>query len=292
MNPGNDVARKELPDNINNKFVELYVRESEKTEELINIVEKLTQGNVSPEMIQNIVTIYLRLRALSKDNLLFDGFNRTPQFSLRTLSRSCSMLCMAIKLYGNTGNSKLRSIFDAITSAFGCGLSRTSKKVLNDLFIEIFHYGNDKEIQTYYNSLSGVQFNDLRTIKVKGFLLQLNQTIDEIKDIDDTDYLITGKIEKNLIELLRVVAHSEFPILLEGPTSCGKTAVVHFLGRITGNKVVRINNHQHTDLEEYIGTYCPDQKGKLVFKEGLLVEAMRNGYWLILDELNLAKSEI
>ena len=33
MNPGNDVARKELPDGINNKMVEIYVRELEKTEE-------------------------------------------------------------------------------------------------------------------------------------------------------------------------------------------------------------------------------------------------------------------
>ena len=196
------------------------------------------------------------------------------------------MLNNAIELYGNTGNSKFRSIYDAIVSAFGCGLSKASKKTLSDLFIEIFKYGTDTEIENYYKSLSGVSQQDKQIIKVKGFILELNPLNDEIKDINETDYLITGKIEKNLIELLRVVSHSEYPILLEGPTSCGKTAVVQFLGQITGNKVVRINNHQHTDLEEYIGTYCPDQKGKLVFKEGLLVEAMRNGYWLILDELN------
>ena len=32
--------------------------------------------------------------------------------------------------------------------------------------------------------------------------------------------------------------------------------------------------------------------GKLVFREGALVEAVRNGYWVILDELNLAPSEV
>ena len=36
----------------------------------------------------------------------------------------------------------------------------------------------------------------------------------------------------------------------------------------------------------------PDSKGKLLFQEGILVEALKNGYWIILDELNLAKSEI
>ena len=35
-----------------------------------------------------------------------------------------------------------------------------------------------------------------------------------------------------------------------------------------------------------------DQDGKLVFQEGVLVEAVRKGYWVILDELNLAPSEV
>jgi len=29
-----------------------------------------------------------------------------------------------------------------------------------------------------------------------------------------------------------------------------------------------------------------------VFQEGVLVEAVRKGYWVILDELNLAPSEV
>jgi midasin len=35
-----------------------------------------------------------------------------------------------------------------------------------------------------------------------------------------------------------------------------------------------------------------DENGKLVFQEGALVEAVRNGHWIILDELNLAPSEV
>jgi midasin len=64
------------------------------------------------------------------------------------------------------------------------------------------------------------------------------------------------------------------------------------LAELTGNTVIRINNHHHTDIDEYIGTYMPDEKGRLVFVEGLLVKALKTGAWLILDELNLARSEI
>ena len=80
--------------------------------------------------------------------------------------------------------------------------------------------------------------------------------------------------------------------MIEGPTSAGKTSTIEYLAKKTCNKCIRINNHEHTDIEEYIGSYIPDSKGKLVFQEGLLVEAVRNGYWVILDELNLAPSEV
>jgi midasin len=49
----------------------------------------------------------------------------------------------------------------------------------------------------------------------------------------------------------------------------------------------------HTDVQEYLGSYVPDSKtGKLIFREGALVEAVRQGWWVILDELNLAPSEV
>ena len=38
--------------------------------------------------------------------------------------------------------------------------------------------------------------------------------------------------------------------------------------KLVGATCVRINNHEHTDLQEYVGSYAPDERGKLVFKEG------------------------
>ena len=56
--------------------------------------------------------------------------------------------------------------------------------------------------------------------------------------------------------------------------------------------LIRVNNHKNTDLDEYIGSYIPDSKGIVKFKEGPLLKCMREGSWLLLDELNLARSEI
>ncbi|ELP83599.1 hypothetical protein EIN_000220 [Entamoeba invadens IP1] len=56
--------------------------------------------------------------------------------------------------------------------------------------------------------------------------------------------------------------------------------------------MVRVNNHEQTDVQEYLGSYVPTEDGKLVFQEGILVEAVRKGNWIVLDELNLAPSEV
>lgn len=48
----------------------------------------------------------------------------------------------------------------------------------------------------------------------------------------------------------------------------GKTSLIQWLASATGNHCVRINNHEHTDIQEYVGCYSSDSRGKLVFKEG------------------------
>lgn len=80
--------------------------------------------------------------------------------------------------------------------------------------------------------------------------------------------------------------------VLQGPTSSGKTSLVAFLAAQTGHSLVRINNHEQTDLQEYLGSYISDETGRLVFREGALVQAVRQGHWLLLDELNLAPSQV
>jgi hypothetical protein len=88
------------------------------------------------------------------------------------------------------------------------------------------------------------------------------------------------------------LSHPTHPFLSQGPTSSGKTSLVAYLAAQTGHPFVRINNHQHTDLQEYLGSWIPDETGRLVFREGALVSALRAGHWLVLDELNLAPTEV
>lgn len=45
-------------------------------------------------------------------------------------------------------------------------------------------------------------------------------------------------------------------------------------------------------MQEYLGAYAADDRGQLVFREGALVRAARHGHWVILDELNLAPTDV
>jgi midasin len=45
-------------------------------------------------------------------------------------------------------------------------------------------------------------------------------------------------------------------------------------------------------VQEYTGSFSADQNGTLSFRDGILVRALKLGHWVILDELNLAPSEV
>lgn len=83
-------------------------------------------------------------------------------------------------------------------------------------------------------------------------------------------YILTPSIRRNMQNLSRIVSAGKLPVLIQGETSVGKTSLIQYLAQITGNKCYRINNHQHTDLQEYVGSYQPDPvSGKLLFTEGM-----------------------
>ncbi|CAF4722991.1 unnamed protein product [Rotaria sp. Silwood2] len=131
--------------------------------------------------------------------------------------------------------------------------------------------------------------NSKKYIELKNYLiLKGDQTL-----YQNENYIFTETVNENLINIIRVLSAKSYPILLQGETSVGKTSLINWLASATGNKCLRINNHEHTDLSEYLGTYtCSSTNGQLIFQDGPLIKAMRYGWWIILDELNLASSDI
>jgi midasin len=105
-------------------------------------------------------------------------------------------------------------------------------------------------------------------------------------------FILTNTMSFNLRRLSRAVAAGPWPILLEGPTSAGKTTLIEYLAARCGHRVVRINNHEHTDVQEYTGSYASDENGSSNLSRWDFGESAAQRTLGDLDELNSAPSEV
>lgn len=282
MNPATDVGKKDLPVGLRNRFTEFYIDELIERSDLELLVQTyLAELNLTPEKHEAIVNFYLNVRK-EATNVLFDGTAHKPHYSLRTLCRALYISA------SNPCDSVLRSLYEAFSLSFLTQLNYDSYPIVQKMIAKaILDKKNVKAICGMAIPKPKCGPED-EYIYVEGYWILQGSLI----PVTPSNYILTDSIKRNLKDLVRVVSIGKIPVLLQGDTSVGKTSLITYLAKITGHVCVRINNHEHTDLQEYVGNYIADETGKLVFQEGILVNAMRKGHWVILDELNLAPSDV
>lgn len=105
------------------------------------------------------------------------------------------------------------------------------------------------------------------------------------------DVFILDKNNMSFAELILKGAEKNMPVLLTGPTGCGKTATVKWLASKTRNNYRRIQLNGSTNVDSFVGRWLLKHDGTF-WVDGILTDAVRNGHWLLLDELNAALPEI
>lgn len=291
MNPATDIGKRDLPLGLRSRFTEVYVGSPDKDlKDLLTIIKAYMSGRSSKDeqAADDIARLYLSTKTRAEEKRLVDGANEVPHYSLRTLTRVLSYVNEIAPHYGLR-----RALYEGFSMGFLTLLDRASEETLVPL---IHHYlldrhGSAKSLLSQPPKLPNDGKQYIKFINKNKdrqyWLLQGNET-----PLQRSDYIITPYVERNLLNLVRATSTRRFPILIQGPTSAGKTSMVEYLANYSGNRFVRINNHEHTDLQEYLGTYVSDAEGKLLFQEGLLVQALRQGHWIVLDELNLAPTDV
>ncbi|KAI4355485.1 hypothetical protein L6164_004254 [Bauhinia variegata] len=263
MNPATDAGKRDLPLSLRSRFTEYFVDDVLDDNDLSLFIEQfISDGYKDKELVKKIVCFYKESKRVSEESLQ-DGANQKPQYSLRSLYRALEYTRKAARKFGFQ-----KALYDGFSMFFLTLLDGPSAKIMSRMILSSLLGGHTPP---------HVPFDRYLTSKSDACL---------------ANYVLTKSVREHLGNLARAVLIKRYPVLLQGPTSSGKTSLVQYLASITGHEFARINNHEHTDLQEYLGSYITDASGKLVFNEGVLVKAVRNGYWIVLDELNLAPSDV
>lgn len=90
---------------------------------------------------------------------------------------------------------------------------------------------------------------------------------------------------------LKIAIKQDMPVLLVGDTGTGKTSIVRQLAQEAGHSWSRFNLTGETTVDEFVGKWTL-QDGNTVWQDGILLQAMRKGQWLVVDEINVALPEI
>ena len=107
---------------------------------------------------------------------------------------------------------------------------------------------------------------------------------------DVTNFIETALDKKNIQSIMGSVLDNE-ALLLVGPTGCGKTSTVKWLAGKTNNSYRRIQLTGGTGVDNLVGKWLINSQGTY-WEDGILTEAMRQGYWLLLDEINAVLPEV
>lgn len=125
------------------------------------------------------------------------------------------------------------------------------------------------------------------------------QTIDMLKSVKEEEIVIIApEIDPNYVpfgffsDLEKIVKSNEFfPVMLVGAHGSGKSHLVNQVCAKLKRPMIRFNVHKETDEVALLGGPTLIN-GNIVYKEGPVITAMRNGYIINIDELDRASGEV
>lgn len=94
-----------------------------------------------------------------------------------------------------------------------------------------------------------------------------------------------------LMSFLALAAKDNLPALIIGETGTGKTTAVRTLAGKASKPYRRVNLNGGTTADELVGRILLNKEGTY-WADGILTEAMRKGYWIVLDEINAAGADV
>ena len=95
---------------------------------------------------------------------------------------------------------------------------------------------------------------------------------------------------KNEVEIFETAFHSKLPIMLKGPTGCGKTRFVESMAYRLGRPLVTVACHEDLSATDLVGRYLLEGE-ETIWHDGPLTSAVRHGAICYLDEVVEARKD-
>ncbi|MBC8236878.1 MAG: CbbQ/NirQ/NorQ/GpvN family protein [Helicobacteraceae bacterium] len=96
--------------------------------------------------------------------------------------------------------------------------------------------------------------------------------------------------QSNEIELFQAAEAMNLPILIKGPTGCGKTRFIEYMGEKLGREVYTVVCHDDLSAADLVGRHLINEDGTY-WQDGPLTKAVRNGGICYLDEIIEARKD-
>ena len=106
-----------------------------------------------------------------------------------------------------------------------------------------------------------------------------------------------GASEMDLLEAFALGIESKSNLMLSGPTGAGKTTLAKYVAAIVNQPLIQVPMTGQFTTAQFVGekTVRVDEdsgQNYVVWIDGILPQAMRRGYWLLIDELDMAPPEV
>ncbi|CAM2006206.1 CbbQ/NirQ/NorQ/GpvN family protein [Acanthopleuribacter pedis] len=93
------------------------------------------------------------------------------------------------------------------------------------------------------------------------------------------------------VALFEACAEQQLPLLLKGPTGCGKSRFVEYMAARLGRELITVACHDDTTATDLLGRFLI-RDGDTVWCDGPVTRAVRRGAVLYLDEIAEARPDV
>ncbi|CAD8212832.1 unnamed protein product [Paramecium pentaurelia] len=325
MNPSTYQGRQELPQCISNLLCEVYI-EAFDTDQVIGIFQQRYQNEIiqlknSGINFKIILDLHKELAILAQQQ-----YKSNYDFNIRFLENLLQLfnqqfLFQRSKLYNNKYELELiivcldiiyvqhfyqtefsNQVLNIILNKFGVSQEEWNKR---KVFLE--QSGNIVRISRQI----GKQFKSIFNWVIS------NQIIPQLSN----NSLVINLQNSNIFEKLLIAINSKKIILCQGDVSSGKTSCIIKMANLLNQRFILLQIHSDLETDDLLGSYAlvntnydqiqkqlerisikskfgnlnvgqQQKQMNMKYVEGVLKICCKFGYWLILDNINLARAEI